>query len=367
MPMPIELAYPNPPALTHGVVRQYPADFVVHEQLRLWPSGSGGHVWLHVRKHGLTTVEVARRIAHAAGVRLREVGYAGLKDRHAVVEQWFSVPASPTADGRWQTLGDGVEVLDSVRHGQKLRKGALAGNVFAIVVREVQGSREQLEDALKRLRREGFPNYFGEQRFGFDAANIERTRDMFTGSRRVRDRFLRGLYLSSARAHIFNRVLAARVQTGCWCSILPGDALMLSGTRSFFVVDGLDDELRRRLEVGDLHPSGPLWGAGDVSTRAEVRALEERVAAEETVLRDGLAAAGLAPGRRPLRAIPQALEAQWVDAQTLRFCFSLSPGSYATVCMRSLVSYRDAARASSDACGLRAADTDQFADARYKA
>ncbi len=347
--MPLQLPYAHAPALTHGVLRQSLLDFVVHEQLRLSPSGSGGHEWLRVRKQGLTTVEVARRIARAAGVGLREVGYAGLKDRHAVVEQWFSVPVLPTGTCDWQTLGDGVEVLDSVRHGQKLRQGALAGNAFEIVVREVQGSRERLEDALMRLRLQGFPNYFGEQRFGIDAGNIERARDMLSGRRRVRDRFLRGLYLSSARAHIFNKVLAARVQTGCWGSVLPGEALMLAGTRSFFVVEDIDHELRRRLELGDLHPSGPLWGEGDAPTRAQALALEEQVAAEEAVLRDGLAAAGLAHGRRPLRAIPQSLEVQWRDARTLRICFRLPPGSYATACIRSLVGYRDARGPSDDA------------------
>ncbi len=360
MPMPtsLELPYAYAPALTHGVVRQCLAEFVVREQLRLSPSGSGEHLWLHIRKQGLTTLEVARRIARAAGTGLREVGYAGLKDRHALVEQWFSVPAPRTTDCRWQSLADGVELLASVRHGQKLRQGALAGNAFAIVVREVRGRPEQLQDALTRLRREGFPNYFGEQRFGLGAANVERARVMFVGRQRVRDHFLRGLYLSAARAQIFNKVLAARVSTGSWRSALPGEALMLAGTRSFFLVQGVDQDIAQRLETGDLHPSGPLWGEGEPPTGAQVRALEERVAADEAILRDGLAAAGLAHARRPLRVIPQALEAQWLDRQALRLCFRLPPGSYATACMRSLVNYRDA-RDASDASGPGPVDADQ--------
>ncbi len=337
------LPYAGSPALEQCVLRERAEDFTVREQLRLRPRGQGEHLWLRVQKRGLTTLQAAKSLAAVAGTNARDVGYAGLKDRHALAEQWFSVHLMSEREPDWATrLPEGLRVLEAARHPQKLRQGALAGNAFEITLRKVRGAPGELEAALARLRAEGFPNYFGEQRFGIGGANLEHARAMLAGGRRVRDRFLRGVYLSAARAHLFNEVLAERVRTGCWNRPLPGEALMLDGTRSFFVAELIDKQLNARVVHGDLHPSGPLWGKDRPPTAGEARALELRVAGTEASLCEGLAAAGATHGRRPLRALPRSLQAQWLDACTVRLAFWLQAGSYATACLRAIVRYRDA-------------------------
>ena len=87
---------------------------------------------------------------------------------------------------------------------------------------------------VQAITAHGVPNYFGEQRFGHGGDNIRHARAMLAGSEPVRDRHLRGLYLSAARAFLFNEVLAARIGAGTWNTVLPGEACMLAGSNSFF-------------------------------------------------------------------------------------------------------------------------------------
>jgi len=241
-----------------------------------------------------------------------------------------------------------MTVLESVRHSRKLKTGALSGNRFIIVLRDCSdGSLIHYRDAVLRrgdeIRTRGVPNYFGEQRFGHGGGNVAAARAMFAGSSQARDRKQAGIYHSAARSLMFNEVLARRVTAGNWDQALDGDAMMLNGSRSFFVPEVADETIRRRLAEGDVHPSGPLWGRGELPTHSGVRELELSVASEHADLARGLEAAGLEQERRALRVIPQEFSTAWLDATTLRVMFALPPGSYATVVLRELTDYRDAA------------------------
>ena len=329
------------PPPVRGLLRAAPEDFVVDEIMTIDLSGSGEHVWLKVRKRGWTTDRVAQQLARAAGLARRDVGYAGMKDRHAVTTQWFSVQLPGREAPRWaEVLPAGIEVLEAVRHARKLQSGALAGNRFDITLRECDGDHALLNARAEALRVHGVPNYFGEQRFGHQGANVQRALAMFSGKLRTRDRALRGIYLSAARSYLFNQVLAQRVRGNTWAAGLEGEAFLLNGTHSFFVADEIDALLLERLQAHDIHPSGPLWGQGEALPHAGVRQLEDEVLARHAELAAGLAAAGLRQERRALRLFPQDLAVEWTDAASLRIGFQLPPGSYATVVLRELVNYR---------------------------
>ncbi len=151
-----------------GELRQTHDDFVVTEELGYSASGDGEHAFLTLRKRGRNTHELARDIARLAGVAQVAVGYAGLKDRHAVTTQHFSVHLPGRADPDWQRLEDaGVEVLAVARHHRKIRRGSLRGNRFCIRVvsaRERDGA--AVDARLAAIAALGVPNYFGGQRFG---------------------------------------------------------------------------------------------------------------------------------------------------------------------------------------------------------
>jgi tRNA pseudouridine13 synthase len=271
-----------------------------------------------------------------------------MKDRHAITVQWFSLHLVGRPDPDWNSLPDGMTVVESARHSRKLKTGALAGNRFVIILRDCSdGSLIHYRDGVLRrgdeIRTRGVPNYFGEQRFGHGGGNVDAARAMFAGSANPRDRKQGGIYLSAARSLLFNEVLARRVTASSWNQALDGDAMMLNGSRSFFVPEIIDDIIRRRLAEADIHPSGPLWGRGDLPTKSTVRELEAATASEHADLVRGLEAAGLQQERRALRVIPQEFNARWLDATTLSLTFVLPPGSYATMVLRELANYRDAA------------------------
>lgn len=322
-----------------GRIRTCNEDFAVDELPLVEPDGEGEHLWVRVRKNGANTQWVAARLADALGVAHREVSFAGRKDRHAVCTQWFSARVvGPERSGWAGRLPAGIEVLETGRHRRKLKRGALRGNRFTIVIRDLAGETDTLPGRLAHLRAEGVPNFFGEQRFGHAGANLERAAEMFSSRRRRVPRARRELYLSAARAQIFNAVLAHRVADASWNQLQPGDVAALDGSRSVFAVDELDESLRARNAALDVHPSGPLWGRGEPATKLEVRELEQRIAGRHQVLADGLAASGLQQARRPLRVRVNGLEAER-GPRTLTLRFDLPPGSFATAVLRELVNY----------------------------
>lgn len=325
-------AFGGPPLAAR--LRAQPEDFFVDEDLGFAPDGTGEHVFLRVEKRGANTEWVARAIARFAGVAPDGVSFAGLKDRHAVTRQTFSVPVPLKRELDWSTLiGDDFRVLEARRHGRKLKRGALKRNRFRIVLRDVSGDRDAAQQRLSVLAARGVPNYFGEQRFGRDGDNVARAQAMFDG-RRV-SRHERGLLLSAARAQIFNAVLARRVTQGDWDRGLDGEVWMLDGSHSIFGPEALTTELESRLLRGDIHTTGVLWGEGSLRSATAVAALEQAVSEEHAGLAQGLVAAGLAQERRSLRLFAQELVWHW-EADTLQVEFALPAGCYATTLLREL-------------------------------
>jgi tRNA pseudouridine13 synthase len=283
-------------------------DFSVTELPLQLPSGEGEHLWLDIEKNGANTAFVAQQLAAAAGVNEWDVGYAGLKDRHAITRQWFSIylPKGETPD-LTQLQHPEFKVLAQSRHVKKLRPGDLQGNRFRIVLRDVTGDHDAIEANLKAVASQGVPNYFGAQRFGHDGGNVEQGRAMLAREIRVRNPKKKGIYLSAVRSFVFNEVLALRIQQGLWGKALPGD---------------VTDEAGR--------PTGPLWGRGRVSTTDQAQALENGVAERHATLCDGMEHAGLDQERRALVASPADMSWEWPQGDQLVLAFSLPAGTYAT-------------------------------------
>jgi tRNA pseudouridine13 synthase len=316
-------------------LRVSPEDFQVEEILGYDADGAGEHVLLWVEKRGANTDWVARELARFAGVAPVAVGYAGMKDRHAVTRQTFSVQLAGKPDPDWSAFPHAeVKVLAATRHSRKLKRGALRGNRFVLVLREVQGDRAAAEQVLQQIAARGVPNYYGEQRFGREGGNVAQARAMFAGRRVERDK--RSFLLSAARSQIFNEVLAARVERHVWDKPLAGEIWSLAGSRSWFGPEPFTDVLAERLARGDIHPSGPLWGQGEPPTQDEAGALEREIGAAYQDLVDGLTAARMDQERRPLRLLPQNLKWRWLDGDALELVFELPAGTYATVVVREL-------------------------------
>jgi tRNA pseudouridine13 synthase len=330
------------PPRAHGAplplaeLKSLPEDFRVEEQLSFAPSGSGPHWLLRVEKRAANTRWVAAEIARIAGVHAGEVGYAGLKDRHAVTVQWFSVPVLATTADFWSAVHTAeFRVLDVQGNSRKLKRGALTGNRFRIRLRRVSWSREQLDLKLAAVRAHGVPNYFGPQRFGRDGYNLDRVQAWVQSGQAPRGRSERGFALSAARSLVFNAVLARRVEAGDWSQLSPGDIASLDGSGSHFHVTAVDDELRRRLTAFDIHPSGPLWGRGEPQTQGRALEQEMDAALEFKDVAALLVAEGLTQERRSLRCPVRDLVVE-ADSGTYTFSFMLGRGQFATAVLREI-------------------------------
>ncbi len=340
--------------LPSAAFKTQPEDFRVEEQLSFEPSGEGPHWLLRVEKRAANTRWVAAQIARLAKASAADVGYAGLKDRHAIAVQWFSVPAAGTDAGHWSAVRtEEFRVLDVRANTRKLKRGALTGNRFRIRLHGVSWSREQLDLKLALLRSHGVPNYFGPQRFGRDGYNLDRVAAWVQSGRAPRGRAERGFALSAARALLFNAVLARRVEAGDWSQLAPGDIASLDGSGSHFPIPlagdapRADEELRRRLEAFDIHPSGPLWGRGEPETLGRARAHELAAAEQFADVAQLLAGANLDQERRSLRCPVRDLEVE-ADAGTLTFSFTLGRGQFATAVLREICELGAAAALESD-------------------
>ena len=340
-------AAPLPYALGGPVIdariRAQDEDFRVDEVDAFEASGAGEHLLLTIEKRGMNTAFAARALAAWAGIDVDAIGYAGLKDRHAVTRQRFTLHLPGREAPALDTLQvEGLRVLAMHRHSRKLPRGALAGNAFVLVLRDVQGDRDATQARLAAIAARGVPNYFGEQRFGRGGSNVAQALAMFAAAgarsgRRMR-REERSMLLSAARSELFNRVLARRVEQDCWDAALDGEMWMLDGSRSVFGPEPMDDALAARLQAGDIHPTAPLWGRGE--PRATGAALQLEVAAlgddDALALRAGLEREGLRQERRATRLRPQGLAWEWRADDVLEVRFALPPGAYATTVLREL-------------------------------
>lgn len=292
-----------------GVMRTMAADFRVDEVLAFEPTGTGEHLLLHIEKQGENTEAVAHHLARAFDVPRVAVSFAGRKDRHAVTAQWFSVH---TPKNEVPAMPERCRLVQHTRHIRKLRRGEIASNQFQIRLRALEGDLEAFDARLAALAQTGVPNYFGEQRFGREGANVPRARSYLIDARRQRvSAFDKGLHISVARALVFNAVLAHRVEQGNWNSLVAGD----------LAIDGA--------------PTGPLWGRGRCQTsECAARIESEALSAVEEWLAP-LEHVGLSQERRALVELPRDLVGQRAG-EVAQLSFGLGAGQYATSVLREL-------------------------------
>ncbi len=319
--------------MTTGVLRREPADFVVRESLAFELTGSGEHLYLLVRKTGQNTRWVARQLARVLGLRFRAVGFAGMKDRHAITEQWFSLHLPGRDDPSPEAIAgaiEGIEILAQRRHSGKLRIGALRGNAFRITVRELAGDQGEFERRLDQLQHGLVPNYFGAQRFGRGGGNLDLFGDLAQPAELRRES--RSFALSALRSALFNNFLAQRLANGSVVTPLPGEIVYDAAAH------GYRHEPDMRNGERALLPTGLLWGAGD--NRATDLALDQEQAffAQYPATTRLLAAHDLRTVRRPLMIRPQGLVWQ-LDQQCAIIEFSLARGQFATAILRECVSW----------------------------
>ncbi len=326
------------PVLGNGKIKSVADDFMVREHLGFAPSGEGEHVWLQVEKRLANTDWVAGVLAKHAGIKKRDVGYSGKKDKYAVTRQWFSFTMSNQEEPNWNDIEsqyDGrIVVLKSARHIRKLKRGWHKYNIFKITARDLAIDECALAHKFQQLAIFGFPNYFMQQRFGNDEKNLQLTNEIASGKLKYKPK-QHGILLSSARSFLFNQALAARIHDQQWGVLQTGDLVQFDNNRSTFVLDELNATLSERHQQRDLHATAPLWGRGLLSTTGVVQKREQALMRQYPELCWFLEQTGLTMDRRAIRAVPKKLRWKY-ENNMLTLVFALRSGAYATALIREL-------------------------------
>ncbi len=301
----------------------FPEDFIVHEQLSWTFTGRGEHLFLYVEKTNCNTVWVAKQLARFYGVPPRDVGYSGLKDRHAVTRQYFSIRLPGIKPGGYELPEHGeYQVISHQLHDKKLKRGNHPYNDFTITLRDVDGDRSVIDKHLAFVRDHGCPNLFDQQRFGNDNRNLDRLQQWINGDIEVRKGNEKSLLLSTLRSLFFNRQLGERVKANNWQEIIAGDTVMLAGSNSHFTPEVIDDTLKQRAADHDIHPAGILIGEGDN--------LETLTGFDAEKANAILKNARMETGYRPLRLIVANMDWAFSADQRCTIHLRLPKGAYAS-------------------------------------
>ena len=267
---------------TGGSIRHLPEDFVVTERPLYLPDGNGSHAYALVEKRGLTTRDLVSAL-QGAGLQEKQIGVAGLKDKHALTQQWLSVPNAYTAALDALDEVEGVRVLERSRHKNKLGVGHLLGNHFRVRVRgtletDVPDALERAQRALELLQARGVPNYFGPQRFGRYGNNAVDGLKLVRGEWVPGGHRLKRFFISALQSHLFNYALKMRIERGLYGRVVVGDWAKKHDTGGVFRVEDAEVENERAARL-EISATQPLYGKKVRVSEGEAGALEEEVLA----------------------------------------------------------------------------------------
>ncbi len=340
--------------LATGRLKSSPEDFVVDELPAYGPSGHGEHLWLQIRKRDTNTLDAIRAIANALGADIRQAGHAGMKDKFAITTQSLTLLRPPKFDrAEFESSArklqlPGIDINEVSWHDNKLKPGHLRGNRFDIRIRDVSmNDAERALSVLRRVGKEGVPNFFGEQRFGRGGDNAERALAWLRGQEHgPRDMRARQFLFSALQSHVFNRVLDARVADGTWHTPVEGDVLKKHETGGLFTCTDVETD-RARARAGELSPTGPMFGVKMRAADGLTKVLEDAIMLQqlgENFPLEGTSKWGEGT-RRVLRVWVEELiaEAEMASFEgtpnatktTVRVRFVLPKGAYATTVLAS--------------------------------
>ncbi|TDF38669.1 tRNA pseudouridine(13) synthase TruD [Alteromonadaceae bacterium M269] len=328
-----------------GVFKSQAEDFQVEEQLGYELTGEGEHIYVWLQKQNLNTAFVAEQLAKQLNLPLRNVSYAGRKDKHALTRQWFGLHVPGKLDPNFDQFQlEGASILKTIRHNKKLKVGNLKGNRFDIRLREIENPQD-IDQRLNSIQQGGVPNYFGPQRFGNNGSNL-RLGLMLSKGEAIRNRNKRNLAISALRSWLFNQLTSLRIEQGNFSTLLDGDAVILNGSNSFFINDGTDLTLNDRIKDRDALLSAPLWGKGELNSTEAANEFEAHAASNYADICQSLEELGLEQQRRAISLYPENLTWKLQD-NLLTLSFELPSGCFATSVLREVVNYREPERTQS--------------------
>ena len=314
-----------------GRIKARPEHFVVEEIPLYESSGQGPHLYLTIRRSGLTTRQMVDDLARRFKLPSASIGYAGLKDKQAVTTQTFSLAVSlDDAEAMNRAQDAPWEIISVSRHQNKLKVGHLLGNRFTVVLSEARRGPAEASAIAERLKISGIPNYFGEQRFGEAGDNPAEALKLLKAGRKGRgwrDKFL----MSALQSLIYNYYLSLRINRGFFGTVLTGDICKKYATGGLFTSEDGAVETER-LAAGELSHTGPIFGSKMMRAAGAAGELESEALAGLELSEEEAARTGSGDRRLNRLLIPDLGVTE--SEEGLVFTFALPKGAYATSVMR---------------------------------
>lgn len=354
--------------LNHSPINAYfsknSSDFVVREvPLYEW-SGDGEHLIVEIQKKDFTTYDALHLLSEVSGVKMRDFGYAGLKDKEGMTTQFISMPRK--FEKTLENFShEKMKILSLNCHNNKLRIGHLKGNNFFIKLKKVnQIEAQKLSNALTTLDKIGFANYFGYQRFGKFGDNANEGRAILSGEKKIKNPKISKLVISAYQSDLFNSWLSKRVEISKFCSefsqkeiadiykfdkdvvrnlknqtqfykLFEGEVLGHYPFGKCFICEDLQNELER-FAKRDITSMGLIFGCKTIQAKGLAKHLEDEIFYETTKFMDKLNGT-----RRFAWSYLDALEYKYnEDMAQFSLSFYLPKGSYATVILEEIL-HRD--------------------------
>jgi tRNA pseudouridine13 synthase len=345
--MDFDLALPFATAGLSGVggrLRATPDHFVVEEVALYETAGDGQHLYVNLTKAGLTTKEVQLQLERLFGLKRGDVGFAGMKDKHARTTQTFSLAVGhkpPSfADEAATRMREHLPVTVNwvAFHRNKLRPGHLLGNRFRITLVDLQVAPAEAlarsQAIVAGLQERGLPNYFGPQRLGKGGANAQDGLAILLGEQQKHDRWLRRFLVSSYQSYLCNRYLAVRLERGLFAGLLAGDIAKKHATGGMFAVEDLAAELPR-FAAQEISFTAPIYGPRMWETQGDAGRLEAEILATSPATLEHFARLGIDGTRRLGRLLVPDLQVT-LEGESLLLSFMLPKGAFATTVVREL-------------------------------
>jgi tRNA pseudouridine13 synthase len=324
-----------------GKIKAKPEDFIVEEIPAYEPSGTGEHLFIHLTKTGITTKEVQKVLARIFNTKRRDVEFAGIKDKHAIASQYFSVwlQANQNPELAYNLEEELPVTINSFKfHERKLKKGHLRGNQFNI---KILNPEVNLDEAITRVTeikekasQQGIPNFYGDQRFGIEGDNPQQGLEILKGERKVQNKWLRQFLLASFQSYLFNYYMVKRIKTGLFSELMTGDIAKKYDTGGIFIVEEQETE-QKRFDNKEICFTGPMFGKKMTQAKGEAFDFENSILEENEVTPEELKKAKLTGTRRAGIILPSIEAVKEEDG--IRVKFQLPKGSFATIVLREIM------------------------------
>jgi len=325
-----------------GQLRLTPRHFIVEEIPLYEPSGEGPHLYINITKEGLTTKDIQEKLAVIFNCPNSDIGYAGLKDKHARTTQTFSVLLGNVDN---DSINNTVKQIKShlpatinwaKLHRNKLKPGHLLGNRFTIKVTNTNlnatKSLEHAQEIAEHLKKNGVPNFFGPQRFGFEGENIQKGIKIIQGNNLRIDPWLRRFLISSYQGYLCNRYLANRLESDNYYLIMMGDIAKKYSTGGLFQVKDPQKE-QLRYENHEISFTSPIFGSKMWDATGPAGKLEEEILNEAGITLQQFDYLKIKGTRRLGRLLIPDLNVS-LENQDLLVEFFLPKGAFATTVLR---------------------------------